>query len=102
MIIYLERSGGFAAIELRSVIDCDQLAEEERRTVESLVEEAHFFDLPAEIPLNGPGVDRFHYRLTIRHEGASHTVETGEEGMPAELEALVQEVTRLARRMRGR
>ena len=33
MIIYLERSGGFAAIELRSVIDSAQLAEEERETV---------------------------------------------------------------------
>ena len=51
MIIYLERSGGFAAIELRSVIDSAQLADEERQTVESLVEEAHFFDLPAEIPI---------------------------------------------------
>lgn len=102
MIIYLERSGGFAAIELRSVIDSAQLAEEERETVETLVEESHFFELPAEIQSRGPGIDRFHYTLTIQHEGASHTVETGEEGMPAELEALVQEVTRLARRMRGR
>jgi len=102
MIIYLERSGGFAAIELRSVIDSAQLEEEERQTVETLVEEAHFFDLPAEIHSGGSGVDRFHYTLTIQQAGASHTVETGEEGMPAELEALVQEVTRLARRMRGR
>ncbi len=102
MKIYLVRSGGFAAIELRSVIDSEQLAEEERQKVETLVEAAGFFDLPGEIPSSGSGVDRFHYTLTIQRGEQSHTVETGEEGMPAELQALVGEVTQLARRFRSR
>jgi hypothetical protein len=101
MKIYFSRSGGFAAIELRSVIDTAQLAEEEQRQVEGLVEAAHFFDLPEKIQDGGGGADRFQFTLTIQREGQSHTVEAGEAAMPSELQALVQEVTLLARRSRG-
>ncbi len=102
MILYLARSGGFAAIEMRSVIDSNKLAEEERRRLEELVEATEFFELPGEIQGSGGGADRFHYTLTIERGSQSHTVESGEEALPPALQELVQEVTQLARRNRGK
>ena len=62
-----------------------------------MVESAHFFDLPAKIPPDNIGADRFNYKLTIEAPGQSHTVEFNEANAPVNLTLLVNRVTLLAR-----
>lgn len=97
MIIRMERSGGFTGIPLRTVIDTGQLSAEEGRTLQDLVDSAGFFDLPASLPSPRKGADRFNFRLTVEEPGRSHTVEFGDAAASEPLQALIQQVTLLAR-----
>jgi hypothetical protein len=46
--------------------------------------------------------DQFNYRVTIEAEGKRHTVEAGESSASPELQALLQQLTLLARSARGK
>jgi len=102
MIIQLERSGGFAGIPIHTQIDTEELELADREKLEKLVDESGFFELPAKVQSSGQGADRFQYTLTIRKGGQSHTVTAGEDEFPQPLQNLIQQVTTLARRSRGR
>jgi hypothetical protein len=96
MILRMERSGGFTGIPLRAVIDSEQLPIEESRNLHHLVEVSGFFSLPPAIR-SPSGADRFSYRLTIEDSGRSHTVEVSEGAAPEHLQALIRQVTVMAR-----
>ena len=54
-------------------IDAGALAEDDRRTLERLVKEARFFDLPTRVP--GPrGVQDHTCHITIEDRGRQHSV----------------------------
>ena len=103
MILRMERSGGFTGIPLRAAIDTDQLSSEDSRNLVHLVEVSGFFHLPPAItsPAGGAGgtggADRFSYRLTVEDAGRSHTVEVSEGAAPDHLQALIRQLTVMAR-----
>jgi hypothetical protein len=97
MILRMERSGGFTAIPLRTVIDSEQLSTEESRNLHHLVEVSGFFSLPPTILSPAGGADRFRYQLTVEDAGRSHTVEVGESAAPENLQALIRQLTVMAR-----
>ncbi len=102
MRIDFERTGGFAGMRLATTIDTSTLPAEQASALQGLVEAAHFFDLPAQIPAPAQAADQFHYHVTIEAEGKRHTVDVGETAASAALQALLQELTQLARSARGR
>jgi len=101
LIIIFERTGGFAGITQRAVIDTASLNPEERQALEALLEQAGFFDLPPRMAREGEGVDRFQYLVTIEHGDRKHTVMLSEEAMPESLQPLMRRLSLLARRFRS-
>jgi hypothetical protein len=99
LIIIFERTGGFAGITQRAVIDSADLSPEEQQALEALLEQAGFFDLPPR--MEGEGVDRFQYLVTIEHGDRKHTVALSEEAMPENLQPLMRRLSLLARRFRS-
>jgi hypothetical protein len=97
MKIQLERTGGFAGIPLRTNVDTDNLDDQSKRTLQSLVDSSRFFDLPARLSSPTPGADRFQFKVTIQDGNRSHTVEADEGALAPEVQALFQYLTRLAR-----
>jgi hypothetical protein len=102
MRIDYERTGGFAGIRLAATIDTATLPADQSATLQNLIDEAHFFDLPAKIPSPPNVADQFNYRVTIEAAGKRHTVEAGEASASPALQALQQQLTLLARSARGK
>jgi hypothetical protein len=102
MIIRFERTGGFAGLSQRAIIDSEKLAPQEKQSLHHLVEAASFFELPAQISAPGGGADRFSYRLHIETQEKSHTIEVSEAAVPEPLQPLIQQLSRLARRRPAR
>lgn len=100
MTISFERSGGFAGLTLRTVVDTDALPPDEAERLRKLVARAGFFDLPGALP-GGEGADRFQYVVTAEDGERRHTVRTGEAEAPDALRELLDELTRLARSKRA-
>ena len=97
MKISYRRTGGFAGMILSYDIDVDNLPPEEANELETLVTEADFFTLPAEISAETPGTDQFQYTLTIETDQDQHTVECGDAAMPKNLQPLVNKIRILSR-----
>jgi len=73
--IAYERSGGFAGLRKRALVDTDTLAPAERAEWERLVDAAQFFRLPGTIPPSNPqGRDMFIHVIRIERQGARHEV----------------------------
>ena len=98
MIIRIERSGGVTGIPLRTEIDTRKLPQGESEALGRMVEQAGFFNLPAQITSQAKGADRFQYQLTVEEGARRHTVSLGESGAPPALQTLIQQVTQLARK----
>ncbi len=98
MVIEFERTGGFAGMRIATRVDTTALPDDEAASLDSLVKDAGFFDLPARIASPAPGADRFQYALTVEAKGRRHTVQVGEAALPDALRPLVDKLTALARR----
>ncbi len=90
MLIYFERTGGFAGMSTAVRLNTDSLPPEEARKLQEMVDAAGFFNLPEKFPAPTRGADYFVYRLTVESEGRKHTVEVSEPAVPAELRPLLQ------------
>ncbi len=101
MRIDYERSGGFAGMRLAAKIDTATLPAEQASALQSAVDAAHFFDLPAKIPAPPQAADQFKYIVTIEAGGKRKTVDVGEGSASPALQALLQQLTVLARSARG-
>jgi hypothetical protein len=101
MRIDFERTGGFAGMRLVATIDTVALPENQAGTVQSLVDAAHFFDLPKQFPASANAADQFHYRVAIEAGSTRHTVEVDESSASLSLQALLQQLTLLARSARS-
>ncbi len=101
MRIDYERSGGFAGMRLAAKIDTATLPAEQASALQSAVDAAHFFDLPAKIPAPPQAADQFQYIVTIEAGGKRKTVDVGEGSASPALQTLLQQLTVLARSARG-
>jgi len=87
--IRFERSGGFTGIITDKTVDSLQLKEKESKMLQSMIEDARFFSLPAgKTTASHP--DRFSYKITIETAGKKHMVEFSQESVPEGLQDLVQ------------
>jgi hypothetical protein len=100
MRINFERTGGFMGMRLAVEVMTEALTPAEADELESLVEGAHFFDLPPVLKPPMEGADRFQYRLTVERGDQNHTVETSENAAPEHLQPLLNRLTEAARSQR--
>jgi hypothetical protein len=96
MHIEFVRSGGFAGIKLSASLDTQQLLPEQSSTLEKLVADAGFFDLPAQIKPASPGPDRFEYQVVISSAGKTHSISVGDAVVPERARPLLDFLTTLA------
>lgn len=102
MRIDFERTGGFAGMRLATTIDTTTLPADQAGALQSLIDDAHFFDLPARLPAPPNVADQFNYRVTIEAAGRRHTVEVGDASASPAVQAVLQQLTLLARSARGK
>jgi hypothetical protein len=100
MIIRVERTGGFAGMTMRSVINTEQLDPEDRQNLMELVESSGIFESSPESDPDQQGRDRFHYSLTIEYHEQHRTLELDESEIPDSWQSLIQCINNLARRYR--
>jgi hypothetical protein len=65
MRIYYEQSGGFAGIDVNTVVDTDSLPADEVNKIQDLVNKANFFSLNSVSSPPEMGADYFHYKITV-------------------------------------
>ena len=92
MKIKLERSGGFAGVSRKYVLDLGQLKPAECERLERAVAAAGFFELPEVISSPNMGADQFHYVVKIRAGLRDHTVQASEPDIPPALQHLIEEI----------
>ena len=98
MTIEFRTSGGvayFPGLSAPVTFDTANLPAERRTSLERLVEEAHFFDQPADAPLPQRGADYQVHTITIKDGPRSHTVRIVDPIKDASLAALVEALQKL-------
>ena len=80
----------------------ETLAPAEAEEFETLVDSAHFFDLPPVFKPPMEGADQFQYRLTVEKGDQLHSVETSDSATPENLQPLIDRLTEAARSQRNR
>ncbi|MGB3642595.1 MAG: protealysin inhibitor emfourin [Rivularia sp. (in: cyanobacteria)] len=93
MLIFLERSGGFAGISKVFKVDTAKLPTKQGEQLSMLLEAANFFNLPAYIAAESNQRDRFEYTLTVEDKGSQHTVTVAESAIPDNLKPLIEWIT---------
>jgi len=96
MHIEFVRSGGFAGMRLAASIDSQNLAAVQASTLDKLITDSGFFDLPEQIKPPSPGPDRFEYQVDISSAGQTHSVNVSEAVIPDRLRPLLDFLTTLA------
>ncbi len=102
MRIDYERTGGFAGMRLAARIDTATLPADQAKALHDSIEAARFFDLPAKIPAPPQMADQFQYHVAIEAEGKRNTIDVGEGSASPALQAVLQQLTQLARAARGK
>ncbi len=104
MRIQFVRSGGFAGMRLAGTIDTSTLSRDEAQALQTELDNAHFFELPAQLSegsstggTGSPERDRYQYEITVEDGGKTHTVVAGESAIPGNLRPLVQHLEQLVR-----
>ena len=85
-------------MSVRLVLEGGDLAAGERETLERLIAEARFFELPARLVT--ARADAFQYDLVIEAGGRRHEVRVNDPAVPVELKPLLARLTELARERR--
>jgi hypothetical protein len=92
-------SGGLAAfpgLAATRVIDVDALEPDARVTIERLVHDAHFFELPPRLPAPKGSADCQSYEIAIEDGKRQHTVVVSDPVTQAPLRALVAQLRKLS------
>ena len=100
MRIQFERTGGFMGMHLEVEVLTETLSPAEADELETLIDGAHFFDLPPVLKPPTEGADRFQYKLTVEKGDQFHTVETSESASSEQLQLLIERLTVVARSQR--
>ena len=92
MRVHFQVSGGlgsFPGLSAPRTIDVDTLAEEDRRRLQQLVDDARFFTLPSGIPAPRGAADYQTYQIRIEDGPRRHTVVVSDPVAPAPLQKLI-------------
>jgi hypothetical protein len=101
MRIYYEQSGGFAGIDVNTVVDTDSLPADEVNKIQDLVNKANFFSLNSVSSPPEMGADYFHYKITVEMDDdkngqkKTHTLEIYDPA-PAQLKPLLKYLRSIA------
>lgn len=100
MKIYFEQSGGLIGIDNHISIDSDSLNPDEALKLQHLINDAKFFDLPADELAAPPkrGADYFEYKITIETKDRKHYIKTTDLTMPTNLGPLIRFLRQKAQR----
>jgi emfourin len=90
--ITFERSGGVVGNEIDFDLDLESLPENEAKHIKKLIDNADFFNIPANIGMSATP-DEFLYKITVDDGDAYHSVRTTDTTMPSSLLPLVREMT---------
>ena len=96
MHIEFVRSGGFAGIRLAASIDSKNLPPEQAATLNKMITDTGFFDLPEQIAPTKPAPDRYMYQVVVTSAGQTHSVNVSEAVIPDRLRPLLDFLTTLA------
>ena len=99
MKIYYEQSGGFAGIDINTMVNTDSLPSDEVNKLQDLVNKANFFSLNSVSSQPETGADYFHYRITVEMDDDSNNNKNGQkkthtleiyDPVPAQLKPLIK------------
>ncbi|GAB4576255.1 MAG: hypothetical protein Kow0077_31810 [Anaerolineae bacterium] len=93
--IHFERSGGMMGLPVTATVSLHDLPEETARQIIDLLDEVDFFDLPARLEAQEPGMDQFEYVLTVSRSNDDDAEPTGEHDTTEERSAFSRFVERL-------
>ena len=97
--ILFERTGGFMGRKVSVTIDLDDLPEEQAEALDELLDDADFFELPAD--LTRPAIpDAFTYNITVYSDDEQHSVRVSDATAPDDLRPLLEELSNQARMQR--
>jgi hypothetical protein len=97
--IFFERTGGFMGRKVSATIDLDDLPDEQADLLGELLDEADFFELPAD--LTRPAMpDAFTYNITVSSDERQHSVRVSDATAPDDLRPLLEELSKQARMRR--
>jgi len=97
--IFFERTGGFMGRKISATFDLSQLPDDLAESLEELLDEAEFFELPADLT-RPPVPDSFTYNITVSTEAKQHSVRVSDTTAPDGLRPLLDELNRQARMQR--
>lgn len=97
--IFFERSGGFMGRKVTATLDLNELPNDLAETLEEMLDEADFFELPADLT-RPPMPDAFTYTITVSSENKQHSVRVTDATAPNELRPLLDELNKQARMQR--
>jgi len=97
MRILFERTGGIAALKLKRTLDSSELPPGELKRLDRMLKESRFFELPPRLESPSPGVDRFHYKLTVESDQGQRTVEASDAAITDNLRPLIDWLTSASR-----
>lgn len=88
LVVHFRQTGGIGGWSSEYYADDGSLAPEEADHLRRFIDEAGYFDLPAEVGNGAPIFDGYRYTLFLAHGRRSHTVRTYDGGGPPESPAL--------------
>lgn len=98
MRITFERTGGFAAMRVKTIIDTADLPSREATNLYRLVSSSDFFHLPQTMTPSKPAPDRFLYKVMVEESDKEHTIVVSEELVTSALRPLIERLTKEARK----
>jgi hypothetical protein len=99
MRIHFEQTGGIMGRKVSLDLDSSTLSDGDLESLRQALDEANFFSLPEELAT--PLVpDELHYLITIETETITHSVRASDTSAPPTLNALIQNLSQLARTRR--
>ena len=94
--IFFERSGGFMGRTVKATINLEDLPSDMAETLEEMLDEADFFELPADLT-RPPMPDAFTYTITVNTSVRHHSVRVSDSTAPDDLRPLLEELNKQAR-----
>jgi hypothetical protein len=96
MKIEFERSGGFMGRTVSLSLDLDELPADQAQALRLLIDNADFFNLPAD-SASPPVPDAFTYTITVTADERTHTVHASDTSAPESLRPLLMDLSARAR-----
>ena len=90
MKIKYEQTGAYVGIVINTIIDTDNLSEEDKKSVHYLINESNFFKLNSVLLNENVDVDYVKYKISVIDDNKSHIIETTDITMDPRLKPLVR------------